>query len=137
MNNEINDQSNGSIGWNDSLMIGIPEVDEQHKILLGLFHQLTSLSDGEDNRDKILELLNELKDYSNYHFKTEEEIMQRDNLPYLELQMEQHELFKQKISKFIIDQNYNNMVLLNQITLFLRKWLIVHISNVDARTLKH
>jgi len=37
----------------------------------------------------------------------------------------------------MIANNYNNRVLLNQIITFLRKWLVVHISETDAKTLKY
>ena len=132
----LNNQSINKIHWNDSLVIGIPEVDEQHKILLDIFNELISLSKEEDYSDKILAELNELKRYSVYHFHTEEEIMHRENLPNIELQINQHELFKKRITKFMIDNEYKNLVLLNQITTFLRKWLIGHIIDVDAKTLK-
>ncbi len=132
-----NQQSKDSLSWNDSLMIGIPEIDKQHKILLVLFDELISLSKEEDNSDKILTLLKELQRYSIYHFNSEEEIMHRENLPNLELQIEQHNLFKKRIAEFMIGQNYKNRVLLNQISIFLRKWIIVHISDIDTKTLKH
>ncbi len=39
----LNNQSINKIHWNDSLVIGIPEVDEQHKILLDIFNELISI----------------------------------------------------------------------------------------------
>jgi len=126
-----------SQSWNNSLLLGIPLVDEQHKILIALFDEVISISQEENNSDKILPLLNELQRYTHYHFDTEEALMQQENIQGVDFHIKQHSLFKKKIADFMIANNYNNRVLLNQIITFLRKWLVVHISETDAKTLKY
>ncbi len=135
--NTITIETKNSQSWNDSLLLGIPLVDKQHKILISLFDEIISVSKEDDSEDKILPLLNELQRYTIYHFNTEEELMRQKNLQNTELHLKQHNLFKKKIDDFIIAHNYKNIVLLNQIILFLRKWLVTHISDIDSSTLKH
>ena len=130
-------ESKNSQSWNDSLLLGIPVVDKQHKILIALFDEIISVSNEGDDEDRILPLLNELQRYTIYHFDTEEELMRQANLQNTELHVKQHNLFKKKIGDFMIAHNYKNIVLLNQIILFLRKWLVTHISDIDSSTLKH
>jgi len=133
----IDKQSKESQSWNDSLLLGIPVVDKQHKILIALFDEIISISQEKNESEKILPLLNELQRYTIYHFNTEEEFMRKGNLQDMDQHVKQHDLFKKKIADFMIAHNYKNIVLLNQITVFLRKWLVVHISDTDAKMLKH
>lgn len=132
------EQSKDSQSWNNSLLLGIPVVDKQHKILIALFDEIISINKEEENNDdRILSLLKELQRYTIYHFDTEEELMRQENLQNTELHIKQHDLFKKKIEDFMIAHNYRNIVLVNQVIVFLQKWLIVHISDTDAKTLKH
>jgi len=85
-----------SQSWNNSLLLGIPLVDEQHKILIALFDEVISISQEENNSDKILPLLNELQRYTHYHFDTEEALMQQENIQGVDFHIKQHSLFKKK-----------------------------------------
>lgn len=125
-----------SQSWNDSFLLGIPLVDEQHKILIALFDEVITISQEENNSEKILPLLNELQRYTHYHFDTEEALMHQENIQGIDFHIKQHTLFKKKIADFMIANSYKNRVLLNQIILFLRKWLVVHIRDTDSKTLK-
>ncbi len=136
MNNTII-ESKKNQSWNDSFLIGISVVDKQHKRLIDLFDEIISVSNEDYDEDRILLLLNELQRYTIYHFNTEEELMRQANFQNTEMHLKQHNLFKKKIGDFMIAHNYKNIVLLNQIILFLRKWLVTHIRDIDANTLKH
>ena len=87
------------------------------------FDKLLLLNQKEDNEEereaKILSELNGLERYTVYHFNTEEELMHEANWEYI-------------CKEFQIAYNYKNKVLLEQMVLFLRRWFIMHISEVDA-----
>lgn len=66
------------IRWNDKYLIGVPKVDEQHKELFRIAGDAYDLLKDEfrtDKYDKIAELIRELANYTDFHFKTEEEYM--------------------------------------------------------------
>lgn len=126
------ESSKDSISWNNSLLLNIPIIDNQHKTLFKLFDELILLDKEEDKDNKILPTLIELQRYSIYHFDTEEALMREANWSKLEIHLSQHKLFKNKCNEFIFEYNYGNKVLVEQMVLFLQKWLIIHISEVDA-----
>ena len=66
------------IAWKEDYRIGVPVVDGQHQRLFELANAAYLLLKDElrvDKYDAIVAILGELKDYTVYHFKTEEEYM--------------------------------------------------------------
>ena len=118
------------------ILLDIPVIDNQHSVFFETFDKLLLLNQKEDNEEereaKILSELNGLERYTVYHFNTEEELMHEANWEYIEQHIEQHNVFKNKCKEFQIAYNYKNKVLLEQMVLFLRRWFIMHISEVDA-----
>ncbi|BEG97902.1 bacteriohemerythrin [Bacteroides sedimenti] len=116
-------------------LFDIPVIDNQHKHFFEIFDNLILINqkENEDERESdILAELNELQRYAIYHFNTEEQLMQEANWKYVEQHIMQHMVFKNKCLEFQVAYNYRNKVLLEQMVLFLRKWFIMHISEVDA-----
>lgn len=117
--------------WSNTLFLGIPEIDNQHKLFISLLDKASSINMETDKKETILPLLEELHQYSVYHFNAEEELMRKANAPDMDRHIKQHELFKKKCNEFIVAYNYNNKMLAAEMLLFMRKWLIIHISDVD------
>jgi len=119
--------------WNESFLFNIEIIDAQHKKLFEIFDEILLLSKEQDSSIKLLEVIEDLQNYAQYHFHTEEDLMAKANSPDSELHIIQHEFFIKKMKEFRIAYNYNNSVLLNQIVIFMRKWLLMHISEVDGK----
>lgn len=119
--------------WNDSFLLNIEIIDKQHKIFFEIFDIILLLNKEKETGSKLLEVIEKLQDYALYHFQTEEVLMQKANSPDSELHIIQHEFFIKKMKEFRIAYNYNNSVLLNQIAIIMRKWLLMHISEVDGK----
>ena len=119
-----------SQSWNDSFLLNIDVIDQQHKKFFDIFDLILSLNKNEDVV-RVSTVIDELQDYAKYHFKTEETLMQNANVANMELHIVQHKFFIDKIKEFTIAQNYNNPVLTDQIAVFMRKWLLMHITETD------
>jgi len=119
--------------WNDSFLLNIEIIDKQHKKFFEIFDEILLLSKNGDTTSKLLEVIEDLQNYAHYHFQTEEVLMANANSPDSELHIIQHEFFIKKMKEFRIAYNYNNSVLLNQIVVFMRKWLLMHIYEVDGK----
>ncbi|MDD1620425.1 MAG: hemerythrin domain-containing protein, partial [Methylococcaceae bacterium] len=63
--------------WNDQLLVGIDSVDHQHRHLVSLINRLDEVVALGEDRQTILETVNELVDYTVYHFGHEDELMQK------------------------------------------------------------
>ena len=65
--------------WKDEYRTGIEVIDKQHKHLMEIgarIFDLANADDGYDRYDDIMEVLNELRDYTIYHFGYEEKLME-------------------------------------------------------------
>ena len=70
------------IQWKDDYCTGIAPIDEQHKELFSIANRIYDLLKNDlipDKYDSIVAIIGELQSYTRYHFKTEEDYMQRIN----------------------------------------------------------
>jgi hemerythrin len=119
--------------WNNSYLLNIPLIDKQHMYFFKLFDMLSSLNSEVDKYFQILDVIEELEKYTNTHFKAEEALMRKANAPNYDLHIVQHELFVKKINDFKVAYSYKNSLLLEQMVAFMRKWFLMHISEVDGK----
>ena len=67
--------------WDDSFCVGIEGVDEQHRNLVEMINRLdAAVSAGRDEME-INEILKGALDYTQYHFATEERLMEEAGRP--------------------------------------------------------
>ena len=120
--------------WDGSYSLGIPEIDSQHQKLFELTALLyNSILDGVD-RDSLAELLAELREYAEYHFKAEETLF--SDHPEAPFHQQIHQAFILKINQF--EEGFQSWEenLAENIHHFLRQWLITHILETDKRFLQ-
>ena len=117
--------------WNDSYLLGIPMIDNQHKNFFVILDNLETLNQKQE-KSEMHSLINELQNYVIYHFKTEEDLMVKSQSPNIDLHVMEHELFRKKVEEFHRSYYNNNAELLNEMISFMRKWLLIHISGTDA-----
>lgn len=114
---------------------GIKSIDDQHKMLFEIADRTYMLLKDNytiDKYDKMVELLNELKDYAVYHFKEEEEYMKSINYKRMFTQKIEHDNFIKKLNDIDIrkiDENQDGYIL--SILGFLNSWLVEHILEKD------
>lgn len=62
--------------WTDSMSVGDPLIDNDHKALIHLINRLQESVDAQDSYDVLDELLNRLINYVDIHFAREERVME-------------------------------------------------------------
>lgn len=123
--------------WRDEYSVGIDTIDSQHKILFEIgnkaFKALKDDTISNYNGD-ITAILEELKNYTIFHFKTEEEYMISINYKmYLSHKIE-HDNFIQKLNELSeIDNSSNNLAHLQGLVKFIVKWIFDHILKSDIQ----
>lgn len=60
------------IVWNDRLSVGVEAIDDDHKCLVGILNDLYEAMGSRRNKQILGQLLDELVDYTRYHFDREE-----------------------------------------------------------------
>ena len=119
------------VHWDDSLSVGIEEIDQQHKILVELINRLYTAIVTNTSDQEIHKILNELVQYTVIHFSVEESLMRIFNYPHYDTHKKHHEdLTKQVVDiqeKVVSGEKKVDLELLN----FLRAWLTKHIMGED------
>ncbi|HOS38675.1 MAG TPA: bacteriohemerythrin [Spirochaetota bacterium] len=120
------------IMWNDSFSLNDPTIDSQHQRLFDLINALhEAVMDG-SRTEALAAALAELKRYTEYHFKAEEELLAHAGYPGLEAHQHLHREFIDRIDTFIARQSKKKMGLFQDVTSYLRDWLIDHILKSDT-----
>ncbi len=120
------------IQWNDTLSVGIGEIDKQHIKLIGLINQLNDAIQSGHDQEALAGVLDELVAYTMYHFGTEERLMELYAYTELAPHIERHEQFLIDITTFIERyQERSSPQLAKDLITFLSDWLSNHILRTD------
>lgn len=124
--------ANELIKWNhDIYSVGIEKIDNQHKKLVDIINKLfDSFSKGKAE-EVVSEILEELSQYTEYHFKTEEEYFEKYQYPDRENHIRQHKDFIKKLDEWKKQNNEKKSDIHYSILDFLKKWLPEHILKED------
>jgi hemerythrin len=125
--------------FTDDCLIGITEIDEEHRGLFDLINEISKLlsqsaADAEI-ADNVLakNLLVKLKDYAKNHFAHEESYMEKRHDPELSKQKREHAQFVDKIESYetvsITDEEGRKIV--QELLNYLVRWLYGHILSSD------
>ncbi len=123
------------IQWKDEYSVGIDFVDEQHQQLFVIANKIYELLNNHlvlDKYDRIVEIIEELKDYTRYHFNAEEEHMKSIGYRKFLSQKVAHTEFLEKMDAIDltrIDDGQNEY--LHEILNFVMDWLVYHILKQD------
>lgn len=123
---------NAKITWDSSFETGIPEIDDQHRHLVEI---INTLSDGIGHATKknLTDIILQLKEYAQFHFRAEEGIMEQNGYKDLEEHRDEHERFVDQILLFDLDIILATEGLAWDMLHFLRGWLTNHILSVDKK----
>lgn len=123
--------------WKEEYSVHVPELDEHHKILMDIINRIYDNCLQTDIVDCIGPKIQELIDYSEYHFKAEEEYMRRVEYFESEEHVEQHSMFIFKIRELQQAYSDNEMELTKSLIVFLGKWLLHHVFEEDRKYALH
>lgn len=124
------------IKWEDSFLLGVKVLDEHHMHLLDLLNRAYSGCMMNNPVAEFRALIDELYDYTGYHFSAEELIMKEKNYPGLPDQEHEHETFVQKLAFYreeIEKGNISTTIELVELTEFLANWFRNHIVDSDKK----
>lgn len=122
------------IPWREEFALGISEIDEQHKKILAIINNLSEIFQEKKHYEQgvIDQIIQELNDYANYHFQTEEKYFDLFNYQDAEAHIKIHNQYREKISEW--RQQYekeNDPKIFFDVSEFLKNWWVWHINNTD------
>lgn len=121
--------------WNDEYTLGIEEIDKQHQRLIELAEQVYQVLNDPwriDKYNQILELLGELKDYTIYHFKSEEEYMTTIGYKKRFSHAIEHNAFVEKLNAVDLTEiDAAQDKYLQELLGIITDWVVNHIMTTD------
>lgn len=118
------------IKWTDEYSVGLNEIDNQHKKLLDIINKLYAAFVNKDEESILEEILNDMAEYTDYHFKVEERYFMQFNYPDMNEHLKKHKIYIDKIKGFKEDFEKNKKITYSVMN-FLRNWIVEHIQGAD------
>lgn len=119
--------------WSEILETGFKEIDEQHKKLVEIMNKLFKAYSENDHKKTLKTILNELSDYSRYHFRTEELYFDQFNYINKAEHINEHNKFMNSIND--IQKKFSSLegVFSLKLLIFLQEWVTNHILASDKK----
>ena len=119
--------------WDESLSVGVRELDTQHQRLIGYLNSLfDAMSKGQGN-DSLKPILSGLIEYTVTHFAAEERYMKQFNYPAYAKHKEEHDALTWKAQDLKGKFDKGQTMLSVETMTFLKTWLTEHIKGTDMK----
>lgn len=127
---QAEEEKNSILVWSDDFQTGIREVDGQHKNLVETLNQLYRAIKSDTSIQVLETILNDLVNYTDFHFKTEERLFERYAYPKTEHHRNLHDRLRGQVTDYAGDFKAGRMIG-SQLLKFLKDWLTNHILKED------
>lgn len=120
--------------WDKSLDVGVEEMNQQHKTLIGLMDAVYQKNESGAPKQEIVGSIDNLVNFVLKHFKDEENYMASTNFPGLEAHKKVHGNLLTDISNLVDGfKNGTAEKLGTDFAIFLKFWLSTHIRGIDTK----
>ncbi len=117
--------------WNQSMSVGSPTIDGQHKQLIALINKLGGAMQQGHGNDVMNDVLTELTNYTIKHFRYEESVFDASPYPHSAAHKQKHNVLVDQV-KQIRDKVAAGQTAVSVSTLnFLKDWVREHIMKTD------
>lgn len=120
------------IVWSEAYSVDIVEIDKQHMRLIDLINKLYNLY-LEKKYDDVTRIVRDIKEYTIYHFSTEEKYFRDKDYVHAKDHIGLHEDFINEFNALVEESQKSPFVLTMKMMTFLQKWLINHILKEDKK----
>lgn len=121
------------VTWSDKYSMNIKEIDEQHKNLVRMINELHDAMLNAKSKELALGIIDEMAEYTQYHFSTEEKYMVQYKYPEYAAHKKEHDKFIQQVGDFKKDYESGKAGLSFDLLNFLKNWLVNHIQESDKK----
>ena len=121
------------LAWTDDLVVGDPDVDNDHMIIIGLLNNLHSAVETHESTEAVGAALRQLIAYCATHFQHEEALMARVEHPQLAAHKEEHRKITEQVVALYARFQEGEVGVHDAVMRLARDWLITHIRGWDKR----
>lgn len=121
--------------WTSAMSVGVPELDEDHRVLIRIVNQLAESKKNDDHAGILRQSIYSLLRYAEFHFAREEKVLAACDFPGITHHKQVHRAFTahmQKLAKALDDDETPAAEIVSQDLLYyLKDWLNHHILIED------
>ncbi len=125
------------IHWKNEFEIGIEKIDNEHKKLVDIINDFYNAFASSHGHVEIGNVINELVNYTIFHFTAEEEMFKKSEYPDVESHLVKHVDFVNQLKEYHAEVSSGNMTTSYDMVTYLRDWLIMHIQKTDRTYLPY
>ena len=134
LNKSVNERTD-LVKWSEKFSVNVEQFDNEHKNLLNIINKLNKATLEGEGINSVNEILDELIDYTAFHFKNEEELFQKYKYPNYKEHKKTHDSIIEKVleMKDKFNENPDDENVIYEIMELLKKWIINHILGTDKK----
>lgn len=119
--------------FDDSCLVGIPQVDAEHRQLFAIIQRVEDALGCDDDLVQVLAFaaIQELIDYTRTHFASEERLMRAAGYPQLDAHLGLHSVLLHTVDDMALRVEVGDPAACLELSKFLFTWLIDHILLED------
>jgi len=122
------------VEWKEEYRVGLDIIDEEHKRLLALINNVLAANLCRTGTVLERQSLDELLDYTEYHFQREEDLMLQHAYPDYEGHKAQHDQMRTQVKLYLKRyEEEKGREVLPEVANHLKLWLLQHIAGTDKR----
>ena len=124
-------QQGGEARWSPDYAVDVELFDKHHQRLFALIDRLYESLKRNTAGDEVKSVIDELLQYTNYHFSAEERAFEHFNYPGCDKQKEQHAKLISEVKQLQTQLKSGKQLVAVEVMEFLRDWLVTHIKGCD------
>ena len=125
--------------WARAYDTGHSLIDEHHHHLVDIYANLKEAVKN-PQRDSVAEVLEDLEEYTRFHFSAEEDLMRETKYPLMPDHVGEHRHFSKRLAQLSLalkNPDNNPQTLIFWINIFLFDWLAAHSSRIDRHLARY
>lgn len=125
-----------NIEWKQSFELGHPRIDAEHRIFLDLIQAISRFEAEHASPERVAGTILELLKYAEFHFVSEENLMQDVGYPDIESHRQEHRILLARLADNIAEARagHKNM---EEMAGFLYDWFSHHTLHVDMQLIRY
>jgi hemerythrin len=121
------------IKWTPQLSVDVPLIDDQHKQLIAIANGLIKAMHRGLNSRVINNVIRRLREYTVFHFSSEEKLMEEVCYPKRGEHANEHRRLKEQVKQYQQKIYYKENPNPDAVTDFIKTWLLKHILESDRK----
>lgn len=121
------------LNWNPGFSVNDVALDSHHQKLFNLLNSTYENVMNSKEVKNILPMIEELSEYTRYHFTAEEQHMREKGVQEIDEHIAKHREFTHSIEKLRSNYHDNNLEVASELIVVLGQWLLGHVLKDDRK----